>query len=91
MFRFHTFNSIYEVDPDNRRIRRVVGANQPTSQFGTNGEWHDYHEVAGMEVGSITPVVYWPGGGYTRFSPVVAIQRRLFNEDGAWKSEEVPA
>ena len=39
---FHTMNSTYEVDRESKRIRRVLGANPPTSNQREDGEWQDY-------------------------------------------------
>ncbi|HZU73573.1 MAG TPA: hypothetical protein VE990_12460 [Acidimicrobiales bacterium] len=73
-----TRNSVYELDSDHRRIRRVSGDVAPTPAFDPEGEWKDYHEVTGFEVGSPVATVHWGTGGYTRLSRVLGITERLF-------------
>jgi hypothetical protein len=41
---FNTANSTYEVDTDNKRIRRLVGKNAATVRQG-NGEWRSYDSI----------------------------------------------
>ncbi len=40
-----TMNSKYEIDYDNKRIRRVDGLNKPSPPFGDDGVWIDFHGV----------------------------------------------
>lgn len=42
MIRFETKNSVYEIDEDRQRVRRLSGANTPTENFGSDGEWRGY-------------------------------------------------
>jgi hypothetical protein len=42
MIRFETKNSVYEIDEDRQRVRRLSGANAPTENFGGDGEWRGY-------------------------------------------------
>lgn len=37
--------SIYEVDFENNRVRRVSGVNRPTPRQGSDGEWKTYQTV----------------------------------------------
>lgn len=34
--------SIYEVDPANRRVRRITGHRPPTERQGSDGEWKTF-------------------------------------------------
>lgn len=40
-----TANSVYQVDEDNRLIRRVLGVNQPTPRQGDDGQWKEYKSI----------------------------------------------
>lgn len=54
MIRYATqTGSVYEVDRDACRIRRVSGTHPPTERQGIDGEWKQYHAL--IEDG--------PGGG----------------------------
>ena len=37
-----TRNSVYEVDEENKRVRRLRGKNPPTSAFHPDGKWREY-------------------------------------------------
>lgn len=43
--KFCTMNSIYEVDTENKRIRRLNGKDDPTPRQGPDGEWKPYLEL----------------------------------------------
>ena len=56
---FTTFTkSIYEIDRDNKRIRRLTGAKPATERQG-DGEWRPYQLVSLIEVGSEV-FIEWP-------------------------------
>ncbi len=55
---FETRNSIYELDPDQHRIRRVSGVNDPTLRQGDDGEWQTYLTISEVVVGSIVVIVW---------------------------------
>lgn len=38
-------NSVYEVDFDNKLIRRVNGVKDPTARQGKDGEWRKYIDI----------------------------------------------
>ena len=60
---FTTDNSIYEIDPTQRRIRRLEGRNQPTPRQGDDGGWKDYADVSDATVGSSVLVIWrWADG-----------------------------
>lgn len=54
-----TKNSVYEFDFEGKRVRRVSGANPPTSMQASDGEWQDYAFVTGVAVGECANV--WLG------------------------------
>jgi hypothetical protein len=37
--------SVYEVDSDNKRLRRLTGRTDPTPRLGKDGEWRKYAEM----------------------------------------------
>lgn len=41
----HTTFSTYEVDTENKRVRRIVGQNPPTNAIAEDGVWRDYISV----------------------------------------------
>ncbi len=38
-------NSVYEVDFDNKMVRRINGVNEPTARQGKDGEWRKYIDI----------------------------------------------
>ncbi len=42
---FRTQYSLYELDVDNQRVRRLSGANAPTPNQPADGEWQTYERV----------------------------------------------
>ena len=37
--------SLYEIDEENKKIRRIYGTLVPTSRFKTDGEWVKYESI----------------------------------------------
>ena len=58
--RFLTMNSIYEVDEQNKRIRRLEGANDPTPNQGEDGVWREYFALQSVNGGYL---IVWDYGG----------------------------
>lgn len=55
---FTTFSgSVYEVDKEAKRIRRVEGTTTTTRRVG-KGEWRQYYRIDGPEVG-LPVVIFW--------------------------------
>lgn len=51
-------DSLYEVDRENSRIRRVTGNREPTKRQGSDGEWREYENITDVGVGG--PVlIHW--------------------------------
>lgn len=40
--RYTTANSVYEVDYGAKRVRRIVGMNEPTPRQGDDGAWKEF-------------------------------------------------
>jgi hypothetical protein len=38
--------SSYELDPANKKIRRLSGGLNPTPRQGPDGEWKEYHSIS---------------------------------------------
>lgn len=66
----NTLNSIYEIDEDGKRIRRVSGKNDPTGHFQPDGEWKPYVKILPWMHGA--RMVLWPDGQATILSVVVS-------------------
>lgn len=60
---FQSINSTYEIDHDNRKVRRIAGVNPPTDKFQVDGIWHTFGEVDTTHWGG--RVFYWPDGTCT--------------------------
>ena len=44
--KFRTYTgSVYEVDQQGKRIRRLTGKNEPTSRQGKDNEWRAYNDL----------------------------------------------
>lgn len=57
--RIQTENSVYEVDYDQKRIRRTGGVNEPTPNQGPDNVWKDYTALQPMHDRML---VVWPDG-----------------------------
>ena len=70
--------STYQLDQENKRVRRLHGTQAPTSFQRQDGEYREYIEIAGLEVGK-SFVIVWKGreDGFvqpaTITSPIVEI------------------
>jgi hypothetical protein len=58
MTRLYTRNSIYEVDEDARRIRRICGANPPAGGMPADGVWRFYSWNSPLRAG-VCVVIQW--------------------------------
>lgn len=43
--------SIYEVDEENRRVRRLTGEHEPTPRQGPDGQWKDFLSYDDIHIG----------------------------------------
>lgn len=57
---FTTENSVYEIDYEGKRARRVKGKNDPTDSFIRDGRWREYEEVTDTLWGGKS--FLWPDG-----------------------------
>lgn len=60
---FTTINSTYEIDHDNKRVRRLTGVNPPTEAFGQDGVWRDFEMVSDTHWGG--RIFFWTNGRCT--------------------------
>ena len=65
-----TQNSAYEIDLENKRCRRLKGANAPTPYQGEDGVWKHFNTCRYIEGGGIL-FVWNEEGQYTYTSNVV--------------------
>ena len=69
--RIQTENSVYEVDYDQKRIRRVGGVNEPTPNQGPDNVWNDYSALQPMHNSML---IVWPDGKATLTSPITSAE-----------------
>jgi hypothetical protein len=50
--------SAYEVDLQNKRVRRLRGAADPTPRQGKDGEWKEYTDISPIVVG-LSVAIFW--------------------------------
>jgi hypothetical protein len=55
---FKTANSMYEIDSANNRLRRLNGANNPTNNQGSDGEWKHFESISPITLGDPVMVVW---------------------------------
>lgn len=70
--------STYELDRDNKRIRRLEGAGAPTPHQGPDGDWRGYLAISLPEVGAYVMVIWGLAGDVverTVTSDVVSVGR----------------
>lgn len=53
-----TRNSVYEVDLEGRRVRRLTGDIDPTPEQGRDGEWRRAEVISTPEVGEKIVIVW---------------------------------
>jgi len=51
-------SSMYEVNIDERKIRRLHGANPATNRLGHDGEWKEFLNISELEIGE-SVVITW--------------------------------
>ena len=56
--RVWTANSLYELDLDASRIRRVLGQEPPTSRQGDDGQWRRFEGISQVRVGDRMLIVW---------------------------------
>lgn len=72
-----TMNSVYEVDRDAKRIRRLTSNHQPTDRQSPDGEWDEFEDLKGFQEGQTMMIVWEYTGSQakaTRTSPVQSIE-----------------
>jgi hypothetical protein len=55
---FTTDNSTYEIDRQNKRIRRLEGLNKPTPRQGTDGVWKEYAGITRIVIGEQVLIIW---------------------------------
>ncbi len=74
--------SIYEVDENNKRVRRIFGTNNPTPRQGNDGDWRNYEQLH-LTLGNRMLVIWGQAGNIiqtTSTSTVMAIFEGEKNE-----------
>jgi len=70
---FTTENSTYEIDHDQRRIRRLHGAYEPTRHFGEDSVWCYYESISSVIRGMRVCIEWDQDGNTTTTSRVVDV------------------
>ena len=52
--------SIYEVDEDAKKMRRVSGKHEPTYNQREDGEWREYEEISEIKIGERLLTIWGP-------------------------------
>lgn len=74
MIRFNTeTGSSYEVDTNEKRIRRVMGTHAPTPRQGNDKEWKSYHWISDIELRKPVLIAWDAEGKATETSLVTII------------------
>ena len=58
--------SVYEVDEERRRIRRLSGTHEPTVNQGEDGEWQSYLKTSPIKKGQGVLIVWRIDGNNVR-------------------------
>lgn len=53
--------SVYEVDQEAKRIRRLSSSHDPTLRQGADGDWKPYKNLSGLEINQSVTILW----GYT--------------------------
>lgn len=74
-----TENSVYELDQQGSKVRRVSGGREPTMRFQPDGDWHEYQSVD-IDMPEYGMFIVWPYDprpdmkAFTITSPVLSIE-----------------
>ena len=71
---YDTLFSTYEVDEEEKKIRRINGLNDPTPRMGEDGVWKSYEKIHPNPEGILIVWAYVDGvAKCTRTSPLVMV------------------
>lgn len=62
--------SYYELDTENRRVRRLLGNEPGTARQAPDGEWQTYHAINNIRLGCSVLFIWDEFGKATVTSPV---------------------
>lgn len=54
--------SIYEIDLDNKKVRRIFGNHPPSMRQAKDGMWQTYHGISTPTIG-LSLLILWDNGG----------------------------
>lgn len=61
--------SRYEADLQNKKIRRLSGANQPTLRQGKDGDWREFDSISSIEINKEVLIIWTPNTKLLEGSP----------------------
>lgn len=72
---FKTANSTYEIDNENKKVRRLYGLTEATERQGQDGDWKSFADISEITLGRSVLVVWALDGSIpaTVTSPVKSI------------------
>lgn len=65
--KYATHNSLYEVDVEAQKVRRLAGLHAPTQRQGPDGEWKSYESLTVLSDRRL--LIQWEGARCTVTSP----------------------
>ena len=71
--------STYEVDPQNKKIRRLYGKLPSTDRQGLDGDWKTYHDLSRIVVGQPV-IIVWEMAGDIAKSTVTSLIKEIVEE-----------
>ena len=72
--------SLYEVDEEANKVRRLIGVKDPTPRQGKDGEWKSYMEHTPVVVGKGV-VFLWATAGIVGRSTITSLVKRVLDDD----------
>lgn len=79
---YETIYSTYEVDEDNKQIRRLTSSHEPTPRQGEDGQWKPYADIFPEDTGMLIVWEYVDGiAKSTLTSPLVLISGQEVSDE----------
>ena len=72
--------SIYEIDKENCRVRRITGKEKPTDRQGKDGEWREYFSISNVKLGK-SMMICWKVNEDGTYNCTTTSPIELFLED----------
>lgn len=73
--------SIYELDKDNKQVRRLAGKSKPTMRQAKDGEWQTYHDILMPAIGMSLFIMWDKHDKCTITSPIRTVSNDEVDND----------